>query len=403
MIVRGKSTSDDRLIDICIEGDHVAAVADAQPGKPPALGGEAWHVAPGLFDIQVNGFAGHDYNAPPFGDASVQAIVDALLALGVTQHLPTVVTGSHRRMLASVRAVVSARQERRIAQALPGLHLEGPYISPADGPRGAHPVKHVRPPDWDEFQQFQEAAEGLIRLVTLSPEWDGAAAFIAKLVAAGIVVALGHTNMTAEQMQAAVDAGARLSTHLGNGSHATLDRHNNYFFQQLAEDRLWASLIVDGHHLPPALTKIIARAKGAERLVLVSDAVAAANGRRSSANGRRSSAGMPPGVHQFGDLRVEVSETKRVSLPGTPYLAGSALDLPSGIENVIRFAGVSLTDAIDMATRNPWELLSGPEHGRGLVPGAPADLVLFKWHDEHKQLELTHTIAAGEVVFAAAR
>ncbi len=121
----------------------------------------------------------------------------------------------------------------------------------------------------------------------------------------------------------------------------------------------------------------------------------------AAANGRRSSAGMPPDIHQFGDLRVEVSATKRVSLPGTPYLAGSALDLPSGIENVIRFAGVSLTDAIDMATLNPWELLNGPQHGRGLVPGAPADLVLFKWHDERKQLELTHTIAAGEVVLEA--
>jgi N-acetylglucosamine-6-phosphate deacetylase len=388
VIVRGRSTGDDRLIDVRIEGERISAVADARPGETPAVGGEAWHVAPGLFDIQVNGFAGHDYNAPPFDDASVQAIVDALLALGVTQHLPTVVTGSHGRMLASIRAVASARRDRRIARALPGLHLEGPYISPVDGPRGAHPMKHVRPPDWDEFQQFQEAAEGLIRLVTLSPEWDGAADFIAKLVAAGIVVALGHTDMTADQMRAAVDAGARLSTHLGNGSHASLDRHNNYFYQQLAEDRLWASLIVDGHHLPPPLTKIIARTKGAERLVLISDAVAAA--------------GMPPGIHHFGDLRVEVSETKRVSLPGTPYLAGSALDLPSGIENVIRFAGVSLTDAIDMATLNPWELLSGPEHGRGLVPGAPADLVVFKWHDERKRLELSHTIAAGEVVFAAA-
>src|SRR5262249_8138444 len=152
-----------------------------------------------------------------------------------------------------------------LAAAVPGLHVEGPYLSPEDGPRGAHPLEHIRPPDWDEFQRFLEAAGGRIRLLTLAPEAEAALPFIERLPAAGIVVAIGHTGADPETIHAAVRAGARLSTHLGNGAHSMIRRHPNYIWEQLACDDLTASVIADGHHLPASVLKCFARVKGAER------------------------------------------------------------------------------------------------------------------------------------------
>ena len=153
------------------------------------------------------------------------------------------------------------------------FHVEGPYISPEDGPRGAHPARWVRPPDLEEFHRFQEAARGNIRLVTLSPEWPDATRFIEALTREGVVASIGHTRATSDEIAAAVSAGATLSTHIGNGAHATLPRHPNYIWDQLAEDRLAASFIVDGIHLAPAFLKVALRAKGLERAILVTDAV----------------------------------------------------------------------------------------------------------------------------------
>src|SRR5262249_28292297 len=147
--------------------------------------------------------------------------------------------------------------DARVANAVPGFHLEGPYISSEDGPRGAHPRPHVRAPDRAEFERLQEAAGGRIRLVTLAPESAAAIAFIEWLARRGIVVAIGHTAATAEQIHAAIAAGAKLSTHLGNGSHALLPRHDNYIWAQAAADQLWASLITDGHHLPAAVVRCL--------------------------------------------------------------------------------------------------------------------------------------------------
>src|SRR5207244_4307325 len=158
------------------------------------------------------------------------------------------------------------------ARPLPARHREGPDLSPEDGPRGAHPRQHIRPPDWDEFRRLQDAAGGLIRLVTLAPEHDGALPFIEKLVAAGVVVSLGHTAASGACIRAAAKAGARLSTHLGNGAHAILPRHPNYIWEQLAADELWASIICDGHHLPPSVARCIVRVKTPARTILTSDA-----------------------------------------------------------------------------------------------------------------------------------
>lgn len=367
-------------MEVTVEGDRVARV-DGLPED--AVLQDLW-LLPGLVDLQVNGYAGTDLNSPDIGAGGVARVVRRLQAAGTTMFCPTICTQSHDHMARSLRAVASAcRDDPQVARAVAGIHVEGPYISPEDGPRGAHPIQHVRPPDWEEFEALQQAAGGRIRLLTLAPEWPGAAAFIRRAVACGVVVAIGHTAAPPEVIREAVAAGARLSTHLGNGSHAVLPRHPNYIWEQLAADELCASIIVDGHHLPPAVVKTFVRAKGVARTILVSDAVALA--------------GLPPGDYDWLGQRVTLSAEGRIGLAGTPYLAGSALDLASAIPKVMAFAGVTLADAVAMASVNPARLL-GIEAGF-LDEGARADLVLMRWEPGQWTLEVLRTVVAGQVVW----
>src|SRR5262249_25785603 len=197
---------------------------------------------------------------------------------------------SLRHGFATLAKAIEANAE--LSRRMPRFHLEGPYLSGEDGPRGAHPKEHARDPNWDEFQRLQDAAGGRIRMVTVAPERAGALAFIERLTASGIVVAIGHTAATGQQIRDAVQAGAKTSTHLGNGCHAMLPRHDNYVWEQLACDDLWASIITDGHHLPATMVKCIVRVKGVPRLLITSDA--------------SSLAGLPPGKYRAWDTDLEV-------------------------------------------------------------------------------------------------
>jgi N-acetylglucosamine-6-phosphate deacetylase len=267
------------------------------------------------------------------------------------------------------------------------FHLEGPYISPDDGPRGAHPVRWVRSPDSDEFQRFQEAARGNIRLVTLSPEWPSAPRFIEALVREGVVVSIGHTRATTEEIGAAVSAGATLSTHIGNGAHAVLARHPNYIWDQLADDRLAASFIVDGIHLAPSFLKVALRAKGLERSLLVTDAVMPA--------------GCAPGHYKLGEVDVELHSDGSVRLLGGTRLAGSALRMDRALQNVMQIAGLNLREAITLATRNPARLGRIASRQRGLNPGERADLVRFRVHQATGAIEVLETFLAGHRIGAS--
>ena len=272
-----------------------------------------------------------------------------------------------------------------------GIHVEGPHIAREDGPRGAHPLRHVRPPDIAEFQRWQEAAEGRIRIVTLSPEYDEAIPYIEALVADGVVASIGHTIATSDQIRAAVDAGARWSTHLGNGAHAQIRRHPNYIWDQLAEDRLTAGFIFDGEHLPPAVMKSVLRAKGVERSILVSDALFAA--------------GLEPGVYHLPDgAAVELRPGGRLELQGTPYLAGAVAALPVGIANAQRHADATLAEAVRMVTVNPARLLGLPAdsgHER-LRTGSSATLTAFRQSPDQFAIEPVQTVVAGVLVHDAA-
>jgi N-acetylglucosamine-6-phosphate deacetylase len=265
------------------------------------------------------------------------------------------------------------------------FHVEGPHISPESGPRGAHPVEHVRAPDVDEFNRWQEAADGNVRLVTFSPEWDGASRYVAHLVKSGVVPSIGHTMADASAIEAAVQAGASMSTHLGNAAHPVLPKTQNYIWHQLSEERLSACFIYDEIHIPRDFFRSAVRAKGIDRSILVTDAV------------------MPamclPGSYRLGQVDVELLENGSVVMRGENRLAGSALRMDRAIGNTVRSAGFSLRDAVTMATINPGR--SGRIGGRqrGLTPGEKADLVLFEWDKAAETLKISETIVAGQRVF----
>ena len=289
---------------------------------------------PGLFDLQVNGFGGVDFNDPYLSAGRCADALDRMRATGVTRCLPTLITSPLDRFAASAR-VLARMNDPSIA----GLHMEGPYISPEDGARGAHPREHIADAGIDDFNRRQEAADGRILLVTLAPEVPGAIELIEHLVASGVRVAIGHTAATTAQILDALSAGASLATHLGNGCAAMLPRHPNPIWELLAADGIFASLIVDGHHLPAATVKAMARAKGPARTILITDAIAAA--------------GCPPGRFTIGGVDCVLAADGRVSLPGTPYLAGSSLTLDRAVGNMVRFSGLTFDEVIPMASTIP--------------------------------------------------
>jgi N-acetylglucosamine-6-phosphate deacetylase len=305
---------------------------------------------------------------------------------GVTRCLPTIITGPPDDMAGALRNLAEAREAFPEGLAMEGFHVEGPHISPDDGPRGAHPAEWVRPPDLEEFRRWQDAAQGHVRLVTVSPEWPGAPAYIEALVRQGVVVSIGHTKATSSQIDDAVHAGATKSTHLGNGAHSLLPRHPNYIWDQLADDRLSAGFIVDGIHLPAAFLKVAMRAKGVERSVLVTDAVAPA--------------GCEPGPYRIGRIDVELHAGGDVRVRGGTRLAGSALLMHHGVENLMKLAGLTLQEALTMATRNPARVGRIANRQRGLAAGERADLVAFRFDAKMKRIEIERTWLSGELVYS---
>ncbi len=386
MKIRGKIGASDDLVDLFVEGAFVKEIRPADRSLAGDLGDERLRIAPGLIDIQINGYDGVDFNDASTNTEQIVAATRQLWRTGVTAFCPTIITGSFDHIAKCVSNLVRAADESPgFARAMIGIHVEGPFISPEDGPRGAHPKEHARAPDWNEFERWQDAARGQIRIVTMSPEWPDAIDFIERATAVGVIVAIGHTAATPAQIADAVRAGARLSTHLGNGSHAKIDRHPNYIWEQLANDDLWASFIVDGHHLPPSVVKCFLRSKGIARSILVTDAIAAA--------------GKPSGKYRLGDVEVEVNDERRVCLPGTPYLAGSVLEMREAVEKTVRYSDATLDDALRMASANPAELLGVADQFGAIEVGRRADLALFRWDDENLTLDVAATIVNGEAVY----
>jgi N-acetylglucosamine-6-phosphate deacetylase len=370
----GLNPQDGQPIEITVRDGIIHSIAASRHND------NRW-LSSGFVDLQVNGFGGDDVNAAEPDPQTIISLTAKMIALGVTTYLPTIITASERNITAALRAVKTARQSSQlVAGCVPFVHVEGPHISPLEGFRGAHPAEHIRPPDPAEFARWQQASDGLVGMVTLSPHYEESGRYIAALVASGVHVSIGHTHASAEEIRKAVDAGARLSTHLGNGVPGTLPRHPNCIWTQLSEDRLTATLIADGHHLPADTIKAMVRAKGIDRSILVSDAVALG--------------GLPAGVYdQPIGGRVDLDSNGRLSLAGTPYLAGAVLPLKDGIARANSMAGISLSDSIRMATVNPGRFAGG---AGVLEAGMPADLVQFSIEDGGMGLQIERVLVKGK-------
>ncbi len=374
----------DTLEPIRIEwsGEQIESISPADPATNSA---DLPIVAPAFFDHQINGFGGVWFSDETLTVEQAVATAESHFQFGITRMFPTLITNSFEALQQGFTALrLACEQKPWVDRMLPGFHLEGPYLSAEDGPRGAHPRDQIRPADWDEFARWQEAAGGRIRLVTVAPEVEGAIDFIRQAVKHNVAISIGHTAASTEDIAAAVDAGATMSTHLGNGAHGMLKRHPNYIWDQLGDERLMASIISDGHHLPESVTRTIVKTKTPLRTIITCDASGLV--------------GYPPGVYDDGTMAVEIKEDGRIVLAGQDQLlAGSACETDHCVAQLIKATGVRLSEAIDMAGRNPARLL-GFDPIR-LRRGSRADMFLFHYQKSEHKFAIATTVVAGEVRF----
>jgi N-acetylglucosamine-6-phosphate deacetylase len=339
-------------------------------------------IGTGLIDLQINGINGIDFNTTTLTQEEVVNTTHYLLSQGVTTFLPTVITNSDENILRLVRTIAEAcKSNTLVNECVWGIHLEGPFISPKDGAKGAHDEQYIKAPDWELFSKFQEAAGGKIKLVTIAPEWEGSCSFIEKCREQGVIVAMGHSLANTEQISAAVKAGMTLSTHLGNGIPLLLKRHPNMIWDQLAEDELYACIITDGIHTPDSFMKAVIKNKGKQTLV-VSDATRYA--------------GMPPGEY-FSHIggAVILDEEKRVSLKGSGgILAGAAKSLLENVETLMNHNLATLKEAWEMASINVADMLI--KHDPSFYENNN-DKVIFRL--EGKNIVISTVIKNGKVVF----
>jgi N-acetylglucosamine-6-phosphate deacetylase len=360
-----------------VTGDRqVTGVRPAEPPDEESLP-RTW-IAPAFWDIQTNGRWGRSFSDPDLTVDDVIAIVRGQAELGTARLCPTLITAPFEAIRHGLATIVEACDvDPVVNRMVVGIHLEGPAISELDGYRGAHPKESIRDLGWDEFHALLDASGRRIVLITLSPERRDAVSFMLDVLEEGIIVAIGHTAADPGTLEMAAMCGARLSTHLGNGIAADLPRHPNPIWTQAADDRLYASLIADGHHLDRSVLRVLVRAKGPTRCLLVSDASPLA--------------GLPPGV--YGDW--EVTASGKIVVAGTPYLAGSARDLRYAVSEVLAAVPeCSPEAAIAMASTQPAEFLGFPDPG--FDDYAASTFILFRLDD--RKFDLIGTLVDGRWV-----
>ncbi|MCX6255158.1 MAG: N-acetylglucosamine-6-phosphate deacetylase [Bacteroidia bacterium] len=332
-------------------------------------------VAPGLIDNQINGYANIDFSGSKLSAGDIIDAAKAIWRDGVTSFLPTLITNSYNNLIRNFSILDEALiKDNMLRESIPGFHLEGPYISPEDGYRGCHPVKYIRKPSWDEFTGFQKAAGGRIIQVTIAPELEGVMDFIKLCTRDGIVVAMGHTNASAEQIRDAVENGVKISTHLGNGCANFIHRHINPIWPQLANDQLTPSIIADGLHLLPEEIRVFYKVKGPDNIILTSDIIYLG--------------GMAPGKYSFLENEVILTEEGMLLNTELNCLAGASFPLKKGVENIMNFTGCSLTKAINMASVNVARIYDLDDRGT-LAPGKRADIILFERNGNQLQIKKT--------------
>ncbi len=382
VILEGRLFPDGNPARVKIHNGSIASVESADSLGEQA-GMERW-ILPGFFDLQVNGFAGRSFADPNLTVDDVEFIARALLPTGTTRVLPTIVTAPLDVLCRQLSVLADAMDRLPLVKAMcPGVHVEGPFFNPADGPRGAHRREWVMDPSITAFDRMQSAARGRIAMLTLAPEQPGAIELIRHVAGQGVIVALGHHRADDATIERAVEAGAKTCTHLGNGSDAVLPRLANHIWRQLGEDRLWASFIPDGHHLPATTLRCMLRAKGPDRSLLVTDAIELA--------------GMPPGRYVRRGIETELTTDGKVVLVGTPYLAGSVATMPLLIERSVKDGGLGFTDAVRLATLQPEKLMNRQARPWSCQPGESANLVGVLWDSKKPALEVK-TAVIGQFI-----
>ncbi|HVZ08377.1 N-acetylglucosamine-6-phosphate deacetylase [Rhodopila sp.] len=317
---------------------------------------------PGLVDLQVNGYAGIDFNDATLTAPALDHALRAMLRAGVTTCLPTLITADEATLAARLAALDAAVAASRLGPLMvPGFHLEGPFLNPAPGYAGCHPPAAMVAPDPALLDRVVAGRRRPVLLLTLAPERPGALRVIAAALARGTVVAMGHTAADATVTEVATAAGVVLSTHLGNALPQPQPKFLNPLMAQLGQDSLSASFIADGIHIPPAVLKVMLRAKTPARSILVTDATSAA--------------AAPPGLYGFAGMRIEHAPDGSVRVPGTATLAGSALTLDQAVRNVVAWRLTSRNSALAMASAHPAALLAPALRHHGL--SLPASEVIW--------------------------
>lgn len=296
-------------------------------------------------DLQINGYGGVDFNAPGLTVEQVISVTDRLECDGTRGYLPTIVTGNPETTVETLRVIAAARKRSaRCERNILGVHLEGPFISSELGAVGTHPIEWVAKPSRELFDRFQDAGNGLVRLVTVAAEVPGMPEFVKWLSSQGVVVSLGHQMAsTPDDVRPCIEAGAKAFTHLGNGIPNMIPRHDNIMFTALAEDRASVMFIPDGHHLPDAMLKVYTRAVPLKRLIAVSDA--------------QYPAGMPPGEYDVCGAHARLEPNGLLWNPSRNCLVGATTPMAAMMKLLQDRIGLSMDECIAIGRDNPRALI----------------------------------------------
>jgi len=365
--VTGRIPGREGLWELDLEGDTVRGMECVDPAAAEPRG--RW-ITPGLFDLQINGIGGINLTERSLTVEQASRADELVRASGTSRWCPTVITSSFDTARAALGTLAGAMTAGRMPGAH-AIHLEGPWLSDADGPRGIHRREFVRDPTVEEWDALQQAALGRIGILTIAPERRGAVEVIRRAARAGVVVSIGHTAATPEAITAAVEAGARMSTHLFNGCADLQGRHTNVIYSQLAEDRLYACFIADGHHVPFHALRIGLRTKGPERSIMVSDLAPLS--------------GLPDGEYEMEGNRVVLKEGG-LRVKDSGLLSAAARTLAEDVQWLSLQPEPGVEQALLMATRNPAALVGDPSWAE-LEPGRRGPLAVFSWDGSQLRLE----------------
>ncbi|MEA2015781.1 MAG: N-acetylglucosamine-6-phosphate deacetylase [Actinomycetota bacterium] len=332
------------------------------------------YVVPGFIDIHMHGGGGFD--AMDGNAEAIRKIAAAHSRFGTTAFLPTTMTMSRDKITRSLKGIRKAFEEGGTAAEILGIHMEGPYINVSR--KGAQKEEEIKEASVEEFLEFEKVSGNLIRIITMAPEIPGALDFIKWLHEKGIIVSIGHTEATYEEVQESISAGASHVTHTFNAMSGLNHRKPGVVGAALTSPELMIEMIADGVHLHPAVMKIIVRTKEMEKIILITDAMRAA--------------GMPDGLYELGGQEVIVADGQASLKDGT--IAGSVLTLDKAVRNMVNLVGVSLPEAARMATVNPAKRLGIEDRKGSIETGKDADIVILD-----KNLEVDTTIAKGMVVY----